>query len=165
MEALQSQLWRQASPTSKMDMLAPLNSSAWMLALAGLRAQHPQASEAELRCELAGLLLGKELARKVQGEANHAQRIRRSRVQSRGRFARSRPAGNGVNQCPITFQMAKLSPPGFRLTFQACESTFAPFLSDNSATLPAAMMVVMTAPSLTLARRMRCQLRTSTDRD
>ncbi len=73
MEALQIQLWRQASPTRKMDMLAQLNSSARMLALAGLRAQRPQASEAELRRKLADLLLGEELARKVYGEASHAK--------------------------------------------------------------------------------------------
>lgn len=65
MEALQIQLWRQASPTLKMTMLAQLNSSARMLALAGLRAQHPQAGEAELRRKPADLLLGEELARKV----------------------------------------------------------------------------------------------------
>jgi len=49
MEALQIQLWRQASPARKMNMLAQLNISAQMLALAGLRAQYPQASEAEIR--------------------------------------------------------------------------------------------------------------------
>ncbi len=73
MEALQIQLWRQASPTRKLNMLAQLNSSAGMLALAGLRAQHPQASTAELRRKLADLLLGEELARKVYGETSHAK--------------------------------------------------------------------------------------------
>ena len=37
MEALQIQLWRQASPTRKMQMLAQLNSSARTLALTGLQ--------------------------------------------------------------------------------------------------------------------------------
>jgi len=73
MEALQIQLWRQASPTRKMNMLAQLNASARLLALTGLRAQYPQASEAELRFKLAGLLFGDELARKVYGEAGHAK--------------------------------------------------------------------------------------------
>jgi len=73
MEALQIQLWRQASPTRKMHMLAQLNTSAHMLALMGLRSQYPQASEAELRRRLAGLLLGEELARKVYGELPHAK--------------------------------------------------------------------------------------------
>jgi hypothetical protein len=68
MEALQIQLWRQASPTRKMNMLAQLNASARLLALTGLRSQYPQASEAELRFKLAVLLLGDELARKVYGE-------------------------------------------------------------------------------------------------
>lgn len=73
MEALQIQLWRQAGPAQKMNMLAQLNASARLLALAGLRAQHPQASEAELRRKLAELLLGKELAHKVYGEPAHAK--------------------------------------------------------------------------------------------
>lgn len=73
MEALQIQLWRQASPTRKMDMLAQLNASARMLALTGLRSRFPRASEAELRFKLAGLLLGDELARKVCGETSHAK--------------------------------------------------------------------------------------------
>lgn len=73
MEALQIQLWRQASPTHKMNMLAQLNASARMLALTGLRSRYPHASEAELRRKLAGLLLGEELARKVYGDFPHAQ--------------------------------------------------------------------------------------------
>ena len=70
MEALQIQLWRQANPTSKMHMLAQLNASARILALAGLRSRHPQAGEAELHRRLAGLLLGEDLAHKVYGEMN-----------------------------------------------------------------------------------------------
>lgn len=73
MEALQIQLWRQASPTRKMNMLAELNSSARMLALAGLRSRYPKASQAMLRRKLADLLLGEELARKVYGEAIDAE--------------------------------------------------------------------------------------------
>ncbi|MFN8402981.1 MAG: hypothetical protein U0V48_05430 [Anaerolineales bacterium] len=73
MEALQIRLWQQASPTKKMNMLAQLNASARMLALTGLRSQYPQATEAELRRKLAGLLLGEELARKVFGEIARAK--------------------------------------------------------------------------------------------
>ena len=73
MEALQIQLWRQASPTRKMQMLAQLNASARLLAMTGLRSRFPQASEAELRFKLAGLLLGDELARKVFGESGDAK--------------------------------------------------------------------------------------------
>jgi hypothetical protein len=73
MEALQIRLWRQASPIQKMNMVAQLNAAARTLALTGLRAQYPQASEAELRRKLATLLLGEELARKLYGEANDAE--------------------------------------------------------------------------------------------
>jgi len=73
MEALQIQLWRQASPTRKMQMLSHVNASARLLVLAGLRARFPQASESELRMRLAMLLLGEELARKVYGDINHAK--------------------------------------------------------------------------------------------
>lgn len=73
MEALQIQLLRQASPTQKMKMLAQLNASARLLALSGLRAQYPQAAEAELQRKLADLLLGAELAHKVFGATPHAE--------------------------------------------------------------------------------------------
>jgi hypothetical protein len=73
MEALQIQLWRQASPTRKMQMLAQLNASTRVLALMGLRSQYPHGSEAELRRRLADLLLGEELARKVYGELRNAK--------------------------------------------------------------------------------------------
>lgn len=73
MEALQIELWRQASPTRKMNMLAQLNASARLLALTGLRSRFPEASEAELRRKLAGLLLGEELAHKVYGDTRHAK--------------------------------------------------------------------------------------------
>lgn len=48
MEALQIQLWRQASPTKKMNMLAQLNALGRLLALTGLRDRYPQATETEL---------------------------------------------------------------------------------------------------------------------
>lgn len=73
MEALQIQLWRQATPTRKMNMLAQLNASVRMLALAGLRSRFPNANEAELRRRLADLLLGEELARKVYGKLKNAK--------------------------------------------------------------------------------------------
>jgi len=73
METLQIQLWRQASPTRKMNVVAQLNKAAHVLAMAGLRAQYPQASESEIRRRLAGLLLGEESACKVYGEISHAK--------------------------------------------------------------------------------------------
>ncbi len=72
MEAMQIQLWRQASPTRKMHMLAQLNASARLLAMTGLRSRFPTASEAELRFKLAALLYGDVLANKVYG-ASHAK--------------------------------------------------------------------------------------------
>ena len=72
-EALQIKMWRQASPTRKMHMLAQLNASVRILALAGLRSRFPNATETELRRRLADLILGEELARKVYGEMNRAE--------------------------------------------------------------------------------------------
>ncbi len=73
MEALQIQLWRQSSPTQKMNMLAQLNAAARLLALTGLRSQYPQATEMEIRRKLADLLLGEELAARVYGESSNAK--------------------------------------------------------------------------------------------
>lgn len=73
MDALQNELLRTVSPTRKMQMLAQLNHSARLLALAGLQPVYPQASEAELNRRLAGLLLGEEIACKVYGELPDAK--------------------------------------------------------------------------------------------
>ncbi len=73
-EALQIRLLRRVSPTRKMEMLAQLYVAARLLALAGLRARYPHATEAELRRKWAILLLGEELARKVCEETTDAQR-------------------------------------------------------------------------------------------
>lgn len=73
MQALQIQLWRQASPTQKMNMPAQLNASAQLLAWTGWRARYPQATEAELRYKLANLLSGIELARRVFGDTPDAE--------------------------------------------------------------------------------------------
>ncbi len=72
-EAMQIRLWREASPTRKMNMVAQLNKSARLLALTGLRSQYPQISESELRLKLAVLLYGEELANKVYGEVKDAK--------------------------------------------------------------------------------------------
>lgn len=69
MEALQIALWRQASLTRKMQMVAQLNASVRTLALT----RYPQASEAELHRRLASLLLGGEMARKAYGEIRDAK--------------------------------------------------------------------------------------------
>jgi hypothetical protein len=70
---MQIQFWRQATPTQKMQMLAQLNRSARLVALSGLRARFPQATPAELRRRLAGVLSGEELASKVYGELDRAE--------------------------------------------------------------------------------------------
>lgn len=72
-ESMQIQFWWQATPTQKMHMLARLNASARAVALSGLRTRYPEATQAELRRRLAGLLLGDELARKAYGELDHAK--------------------------------------------------------------------------------------------
>lgn len=73
MESLQIHLWRQVSPTRKMEMLAQLNQLARTLALTGLRAQFPEADEAELQLRLAELVLGRDLAHRVYGEHSRAE--------------------------------------------------------------------------------------------
>jgi hypothetical protein len=72
-EQMQIELWRHASPTRKMHMLAQLNAAVRILALAGLRSRYPNATDTELRRRLADLVLGEELARKVYGEMNRAE--------------------------------------------------------------------------------------------
>ncbi len=62
------QMLRQAPPWRKMQMVAELNATVKLMLLTGLRQRYPNASEAELRRRLAGLLLGEELASKVYGE-------------------------------------------------------------------------------------------------
>lgn len=91
MEAWQIGLWRQASPTRKMQMLAQLHAAARTLALAGLRSRFPNANEAELRYRLAVLLFGEELAQKsteaqfMQKDTEFAQRGWTSAICGRGR--------------------------------------------------------------------------------
>jgi len=73
MEALHIQLWRQASPTHKMNMVAQRNRSAHTVALTGLRAQFPRANESALHFKLAVLLLGEKTALTVYGDTRHAK--------------------------------------------------------------------------------------------
>ena len=70
------ELLRQAPVTRKLEMLGQMNATVRQLALQGLRARHPEATEAQLRRYLADLLLGPELAARAYGpqpsEASHA---------------------------------------------------------------------------------------------
>ena len=70
---MQIQMWREASPAQKMDMVAELNQAARMLALMGLRDQYPNADEDELRYRLAVLLYGEDMARKAYKEPINAK--------------------------------------------------------------------------------------------
>ena len=69
-------LLRGASVTRKLEMLGQMNAAARQLALQGLQARHPGATEAQLQRYLADLLLGPELAARAYGplpsEAAHA---------------------------------------------------------------------------------------------
>jgi hypothetical protein len=66
-EAHQEQLWRQAPPWRKAELLGQMYATVKQLAYQGLRQRHPAASEAELRRRLADLLLGEDLALQVYG--------------------------------------------------------------------------------------------------
>ena len=61
------ELMHRASPMRKLEMLGEMNAAARLLAMAGLRARHPEASETQLRRYLADLLLGSELAARAYG--------------------------------------------------------------------------------------------------
>lgn len=60
-------LLRGAPIARKLEMLGQLNAAARQLALQGLRARHPGATEAQLQRYLADLLLGPELAARAYG--------------------------------------------------------------------------------------------------
>ena len=70
------ELLRRAPVARKLEMLGQMNAAARQLALQGLRARHPDATEAQLQRYLADLLLGPELAARAYGprpaEASHA---------------------------------------------------------------------------------------------
>ena len=60
-------LLRQAPVTRKLEMVGEMNAAVRQLALEGLRARHPTATDAQLRRYLADLLLGPELAARAYG--------------------------------------------------------------------------------------------------
>ena len=61
------ELLRRASAARKLEMLGQMNAAARFLALQGLRARHPAATEAQLQRYLADLLLGPDLAARAYG--------------------------------------------------------------------------------------------------
>jgi alkylhydroperoxidase/carboxymuconolactone decarboxylase family protein YurZ len=62
-ERVPIELLRQAPAARKLEIPGQMNAAAHQLALQGLQARHPGASEADLRRYLADLLLGPELAK------------------------------------------------------------------------------------------------------
>lgn len=60
-------LLRRAPVARKLEMLGQMNAAARELALQGLRARHPSATERQLRRYLADLLLGPDLAARAYG--------------------------------------------------------------------------------------------------
>lgn len=69
-ERTQIELLRQTSAWRKLELVGELNRAVQALALSGLRRRYPQASPEELRCRLADLQLGPDLAAKVYGPLN-----------------------------------------------------------------------------------------------
>ena len=66
-EAVQTQLLRQMSAARKLELVASAGEAARILALAGLRARHPEASEAERWRLLHEIELGTDLAQRAFG--------------------------------------------------------------------------------------------------
>ncbi len=73
-EAILFKFWREAPAWRKLELMEDLNRTARMLALAGLRDRHPDASPQELCRRLADILLGEELAEKVYGPLQKSNR-------------------------------------------------------------------------------------------
>jgi len=61
------ELLRRAPVERKLELLGQMNAAARQLALQGLRARNPDATEAQLQRHLADLLLGPELAARAYG--------------------------------------------------------------------------------------------------
>jgi hypothetical protein len=66
-ERLLLELLRRAPIQRKLEMLDQMNRAARELAMMGLRARHPNATEAQLQRLMADLLLGPELAERAYG--------------------------------------------------------------------------------------------------
>ncbi len=69
-ENIQIELLRQMPAWRKLALFCDLYEMGILLATSGLRARHPEASEAELKRRLADLLLGEDLALRVYGPFN-----------------------------------------------------------------------------------------------
>lgn len=67
-EARQIEAWRRMSSIELAKVVAGASQAVRALALAGVRARYPQASERELVARLAAVTLGRDLARRVYPE-------------------------------------------------------------------------------------------------
>lgn len=66
-EAMMVERWRQMTPAEKMATVTELNEAVEMLAWAGVRTRHPEATEEESRMRVAALRLGRDLMMEVYG--------------------------------------------------------------------------------------------------
>ena len=66
-EAVRIAIFRAMAPAQKIALVEDANHTARILALAGLRSRHPEATEKELHRRLFDLVLGPELAEKAYG--------------------------------------------------------------------------------------------------
>lgn len=66
-ERIQMEIYRRMPRWRKIELIVEANETARQLALAGLRARHPNASPEEILRRLFGLMLGEELATEVYG--------------------------------------------------------------------------------------------------
>lgn len=74
-ERVLDDLWRKTTPQERMQMVAEMIEAVRSLALAGLRARHPDASEARIRRALSDILLGSDLAEKAYGPWKEGERL------------------------------------------------------------------------------------------
>ena len=68
-EQRQVDLWRRLSPAERLQMVSDTSRAVTMLALAGIRLRHPQASERECFLRLAAIRLGVAAVRRIYPDA------------------------------------------------------------------------------------------------
>lgn len=72
-ERVQVEILRRMSIADRLDLVGALNRTARSVAIAGIRSRLPEATAAEIEAELMELLLGREVARRVE-EFRRSQR-------------------------------------------------------------------------------------------
>lgn len=66
-ELVRIRILREMSPRRKVELVEDANRTSRLLALAGIRARHPELSIEQQQRQLMDLVLGKELAKQVYG--------------------------------------------------------------------------------------------------